>query len=309
MSVKLKGAARGAFIDFTDDSAKGDVIDLIAYGLEGAIHAESRKRAVSWIEDRFGIARMSDEDRKVMEAEARAKQAANAANAERDLKARRERAPKMFYAAGEITPDCAAALYLAGRGTPLDGVPHLNRRTFRFRPDCEYWLDPARPKLPALVSAMVDAAGNLCACHMTFLKADGSAKADVEKAKLMWPETAGLVIRATNGANGPAEPQQGQLPLPGTLMISEGVEDALSAAISQPELRSWAAGSLSGLLRVPDHPCADAYMIFRDNDWGKQQALQQFERAVARFRSFRKPVAVVAIPDDLGKDINDAIRQ
>jgi len=68
-----------------------------------------------------------------------------------------------------------------------------------------------------------------------------------------------------------------------------------------------AAGSLSGYLHVPDHACIKGYLIFRDNDWDKPQAVELFDRALARFKSFGKPVTEVAMPAAWGKDTNDVL--
>jgi hypothetical protein len=144
---------------------------------------------------------------------------------------------------------------------------------------------------------------------MTFLSADGRSKAPVEKAKLMWPEVAGFVVRVTNGPSGMTAEDAAAAGISGLVSITEGIEDSFSIAIATPELRCWAAGSLSGLLYVPDHPSVSGWIIFKDNDWGKPQAAALFNRAVARFRSFGKPVEVVAMPADWGKDVNDALNQ
>ncbi len=90
--------------------------------------------------------------------------------------------------------------------------------------------------------------------------------------------------------------------------VSEGIEDALSAAVADPDLRMAAAGSLPNLLTVPDHAAASAYLVFRDNDWNKPQAVALFERALAHFKAFGKPVRAVAMPPSWGKDVNDAFR-
>lgn len=307
MSVKLKGPKRGAFIDFVSGE-KGDALDFVAYALEGAITRESRMRAVEWIEDRYGLRQMDPRDRERIAAEGRAKRVALEAQAERDLAERRERARKMFYSAAPMQPGDAAWRYLTSRGVAPDKVPGLARRTFRFRPDFEYWMDAAKPRLPAMVSAMVDRGGRLCACHITFLKPDGSGKAAVEKAKLMWPETAGLVIRCTQGASGLGAEEAAAAGISGTVALTEGIEDALSVAMADAKPRVWAAGSLSGYAGVPDHGCADGWMVFQDNDWGKPQARRQFDEAVRRLKGFQKPVAVIRMPDHLGKDVNDAIR-
>ena len=321
MCVWLQGGRRGAWKDFhSGEGIKGnggDAIDLVAYGLEGSVNPDSRKRAVAWVFDRYGLGRMDDASRQRIQAEASTRRIAMEARDTRQRDANRTRARKLFYSASDALAGTAVATYLAGRGIDLAAVPHLTR-SFRFLPAAEYWMDAPQGAdgkrtgkgslWPALVSAMVDGEGRLCANHLTFLARDGSAKAPVEKAKLMWPETAGLVIRVTDGPSGLTASEAAAQGVAGLVGVTEGIEDALSAAVGNDRLRMWAAGSLSGLLTLPDHACVSGWLIFKDNDWGKRQAEALFKRAVARLRGFGKPVEVVSVPAEWGKDANDALQ-
>lgn len=315
MYIWLRGGRRGAWKDFVSGE-KGDAIDLVAYCLEGIVHADSRMRAVEWVEDRYGIRQMDPAQKKKLADQAQAsKERMERQDADR-RHGNRERSRKMFFAADARILGTPVETYLAGRGVQLVDVPNLSP-AFRFQPDCEYWLGAPRdgegnrlgrgPRFPALVSAMVSADGTLNACHLTFIAHDGRGKAPVEKAKLMWPETSGFVVRCTNGPSAMRPEDAAQAGIAGVVGLTEGIEDALSAAIAEPGLRMWAAGSLSGLLHVPDHACASGWLVFQDNDWGKPQAKKLFDRAVARLRATGKPVEVIAMPADWGKDVNDAI--
>lgn len=309
--VWLKGARRGAWKDFVSGDA-GDAIDLVAFGLTGSKDAEARMKAIAWIEDRYGIRNMDPAELERVNREANSRRQAAAAADERRRKASIDRARKFFFSCQPIAGSLAE-VYLRSRGVDLAAVPHLGR-ALRFHPSCEYWMRDDKPRFPAMVAAMVDAGGHLAACHYTFLKADGSDKVGAPegvekgKAKLMFPETSGLVIRLTDGASGlPAEKavEQGTL---GPVGIVEGIEDGLSVARANAELRMWSAGSLGGFASVPDHAAVSGWLIFQDNDWGKPQAQEQFRRAVARVKSFGKPVVTLAMPAAWGKDVNDAIR-
>lgn len=306
MVVWLQGARRGAWKDFVSGD-KGDAIDLVAFGLKGIVSDESRMDALEWIEDRYGLKTMSTERRDQLDKEAEVKRKAAEASELKRREASISRARKFFFSCHDQIIGTPAEAYFKSRGVDLTKVPNLNR-SLRFRPDCEYWMDERRPKIPALVSAMVDIGGKIGACHYTFLRPDGSGKADVEKSKLMFPETSGLVIRLTNGPSGLSAEDAVKQGVRGICGIVEGIEDGASVAISEPELRVWSAGSLSGLLTVPDHPAVSSWIIFKDNDWGKPQAQALFDRAVARIKSFRKPVEVISMPAEWGKDVNDAIR-
>ncbi len=305
MCVWLKGARRGAWRDFAGTD-QGDAIDLVAFGLTGAVTPDTRMTALEWIEDRYQLKDMSPQRRRAVEAEGASRRAATEAKDAEDSKKRRDRARKFFHSCVPIE-GTLAEVYLASRGIILAEVPNLGR-ALRFHPECEYWMDDARPRLPAMIAAMVDQDGKIGACHYTFLKPDGSGKADVEKAKLMFPETTGLVIRLTDGPSGLPADRAAAEKVTGPAGLVEGIEDGLSAGQRVPDLRMWSCGSLAGFLSAPDHACISSFLVFKDNDWGKRQAQKLFGRSVARLKGFRKPVEVISMPADWGKDVNDADR-
>jgi hypothetical protein len=322
--IWLDGARRGGFRDFTS-GVQGDAIDLVAVGLEGAVTDETRLRAVAWIEDRFGIRSMSPTQKRLIAAEAEAKRKAMAAAAARVRKIARDRARKFFFSCERtILGTVAETYWKVARGIDVRDVPHL-APAFRFHPACEYWLGAPRdekgnktgkgPMLPAMISAMVDQDGKLGACHYTFLRPDGRGKAEVlpfggseAKAKMMFPETSGLMIRCTYGPSGMNMEKAAEAEISGIASVSEGIEDAVTAGYADPELRSNAAGSLPNLLTIYDHAAVSSWIVFKDNDWNKPQAQALFERSISRLRSFRKPVEPVAMPASWGKDVNDALK-
>lgn len=306
MVVWLTGARRGGWKDFVSGET-GDAIDLVALALKGTVDSDTRMVAIEWIEDRFGIRDMPKQQRDQLAAEAKTRRVSDEAKEKRVNKEQIDRARKFFYACHPTVIGTPAAVYLSSRNAPIDKVPNLGR-SLRYRRDCQYWRLDSRPVMPAMIAAMVDASGKLGACHYTFLKADGSDKAEVEKAKMMFPATSGLVIRLTNGPSGLSAEDAAAQGVSGICGLVEGIEDGLSAAIAAPELRMWSCGSLSGFRTVPDHAAVSGWIVFKDNDWGKRQAQEQFDLAIARLKSFRKPVEVVSMPADWGKDVNDAIR-
>lgn len=322
--IWLDGARRGGFRDFVSGT-QGDAIDLVAAALEGAVTDQSRLRAVAWVEDRFGLRSMSPDTRRQIERELEAKRKAVAAASARRQKAARQRARKFFYSCSpEIFGTAVDTYFKVSRGIDLRDVPHL-APAFRFHPACEYWLGAPRDQdgtklgpglaFPALISAMVDSEGRLAACHYTFLSPDGRSKAeavpfgeDEPKAKMMFPDTSGLMIQATYGPSGLNMEKAAAAGIAGIASVSEGIEDAISAGLADPELRSNAAGSLANLLSIYDHAAVSAWLVFKDNDWDKPQAQALFDRAVRRLKTFKKPVEPIAVPARWGKDINDALR-
>lgn len=112
--------------------------------------------------------------------------------------------------------------------------------TLRFAP--EAWHGPTARRHPALV-ALVQG-GDGCAVHRTFLRADGSGKADIDPAKAMLGATAGGAVRLSDTT--------------GRLVVAEGIETALSllCGLLDGPATVWAGLSTSGLrgLRLPAFP-------------------------------------------------------
>lgn len=146
--------------------------------------------------------------------------------------AKRERQARAIWDQAAPLSGTVAETYLRGRG-----IKCAPPNTLRCHPDC--WHGPTAKRHPALV-ARVDG-GDGFAIHRTFLRPDGSGKADTKPAKMMLGTTAGGAVRLTEGA--------------GPLLVAEGIETAASAFILRGDghLRTWAALSASGMaaLRLP----------------------------------------------------------
>ena len=127
-----------------------------------------------------------------------------------------------------------AETYLRGRAITCP-LPE----TLRFAQSC--WHATAR-RFPAMVGAVEGADG--FAVHRTYLRGDGSGKAEVEPQKAMLGATAGGAVRLARG--------------PGRLVVAEGIETALSllCGLLEGPVTVWAALSTSGLrgLRLPSRP-------------------------------------------------------
>ena len=306
--VWVAGRAPGAWKDYASDD-KGDLIGLIQYCL-GLSAAE----ALAWAEERTGINHLDASKRAELLRSARQKQAMAEKTAQADDQRNANRARALWNAASPSLAGTVAERYLAARGIALANLKNLEA-SFRFMPQAEWWMgaseDPATgrriagPSYPALVSAMSNNLGQVCARHLTFLSPDGASKAPVEKPKLMFPRTEGLVIRATLGADGLTPEQAVKARVASPVLISEGVEDALTLALAAPNLRIWAAGSLAGLLSVPNHGCASAWIVAQDNDWNKPEAQKLFARALSRLKETGKPVTTIRAR--VGKDFNDEL--
>ena len=174
-----------------------------------------------------------------------------------------------------------AETYLRARGItcPLPSA-------LRFHASC--WHGPTAKQIPALVAA-VQGAG-LPAIHRTYLRADGSGKADLDATKLMLGATAGGAVRLTESR--------------GSLVVTEGIETALSLAcgLLRAPATIWAALSTSGVrsLRLPRD--AGRLIIASDGDTaGRAAANVLAERAQAEGWQ----VSLLDAPD--GRDWNDVL--
>lgn len=184
---------------------------------------------------------------------------------EREAKAEAEKraaqAKRLWLEAQPIAGTVAETYLRDARGISCPLPP-----TLRFHGAC--WHGPTARRFPAMV-AVVQGSG-LPAVHRTFLRPDGSGKADVEPAKAMLGATAGGAVRLADG--------------PSRLVVAEGIESGLSllCGLLDGPATVWAALSTSGLrgLRLPSQP--SRLTIACDGDGpGREAAHSLAERAHA----------------------------
>lgn len=173
-----------------------------------------------------------------------------------------------------------AEAYLRGRGITCD-LP----KTLRFAPSC--WHASAQ-RIPAMV-ALVEGA-DAFAVHRTYLRADGSGKADADPPKAMLGAVLGGAVRLAHG--------------PGPLVVAEGIETALSLAsgLLRAPASIWAALSAPGVggLRIPSDP--GRLTVAPDGDTaGRQAAHKLAERA----HGLGWRVSLLPAPE--GRDWNDVL--
>lgn len=191
-----------------------------------------------------------------------------------------------FWAACErVTPTSVAGRYLAARGCalpPTDG-------DLRWHAEAWHW--PTQARMPAVVARITDA--RTCtplSLHFTYLKPDGSGKADVERAKLLLPKhrKAGGVIRLW-----PDEAvTQG-------LGIAEGIETALTVAQSMTPV--WSCVDAGNLAALPVLCGIDSLLIAVDFD---PAGLKAAEACAIHWSDAGREVRMLQ-PREPGHDIND----
>jgi hypothetical protein len=138
--------------------------------------------------------------------------------------------------------------------------------TLRFHPSC--WHGATARRFPALVALVEGGSG--FAVHRTYLRPDGSGKADIDPAKAMLGATAGGAVRLSEGR--------------ARLVVAEGIESGLSllCGLLDGPATILAGLSTSGLraLRLPAQ--AGRLTVACDGDGpGREAATTLAERAHA----------------------------
>ena len=176
-----------------------------------------------------------------------------------------------------------AETYLRGRGITAE-LP----RSLRFHAEC--WHGPTAKRLPAMVAAVQGVARP--AIHRTYLRPDGSGKAEVEPAKMMLGSTKHGAVRLAGDC--------------GPLVVAEGIETALSLASGMFDgpVRTWAALSTSGMeaLRLP--PSSGELIVAVDGE----EAGRSAGRALAQRAAADGWKVSVADPGE-GADWNDRLQE
>lgn len=180
------------------------------------------------------------------------------------------------------------AIYLESRGiVGLQGKKMRN--TLRYHPGLYH--GPSKQTLPALVARIRGPNGNAMGLHRTFLRPDGSGKADVPSNKMMLGPASGGAVRF-----GPDQP---------IIALAEGIETALSISRAS-RLTVWATLSTSGLkgLILPPAPVAEVIVICADHD---DAGLAAAEVVATRLEAEGRAVSVIT-PQAEGTDFNDVLR-
>jgi hypothetical protein len=317
---------RGGILTFKDHTgvAQGDVIDLVAY-LKGWSDGpkKGRREALRFLADLLGLAHLSVAQRAADNARSKARQQVEDKRAAEHLAFKRRRAFALWTKALPIDAIEAAVArrYITdARGIDLPALPRGPRggdrtpHALRFLPMHRHtWDERGSPRHgeeswhPAIVAGCWDpATAQILAAHQTWLTADGSGKAAIVPPRKVWPDFRGLVIALWRGESGLSVTEAIRHGLRETLVMAEGWETALSAAIAAPQYRTWAFISLGNLQNIVLPACVDAVLLHRENDTGNRAAIAAFDRGKRALEQQGRPVAEIAAIG--GKDLNDTLR-
>jgi hypothetical protein len=152
-------------------------------------------------------------------------------------------------------------------------------------------VDP--PKItyrPAIIAAATDNDGRVRGVQRTFLTDDLAAKADVRKPKMALGVKKTVAIRFAPAAE--------------TTMLSEGVENAMTAAIAMDmRLPAWASAGADSLRHVEFPDVVKVVLLVADADpAGRQGALK-----AARALTAKGKRVLIVRPPAAFKDVNDMV--
>ena len=175
----------------------------------------------------------------------------------------------------------AAATYLRTRGITCQ-LPG----TLRFAPSCWH---ASGQHFPAMVG-LVEGGGSF-AVHRTYLRADGSGKAQAEPVKTMLGPCAGGAV-CLSSANGP-------------LVVCEGIETGLSllSGILRGPATVWAALSTSGMKLLRPPPQSGLLTVAADGDAPGREAANAL---ASRANAMGWSVSLLPAPE--GRDWNDVLK-
>jgi hypothetical protein len=179
-----------------------------------------------------------------------------------------------------------AEAYLHSRGLALEaGAP------IRFHPRA--WRNKENgPPCPAMISLMTSPeTGEATGAHCTYLRADGSGKAEGGRAKIMLG-AAGIIRLSPDDC------------VTCGLGIAEGIETGLSIMQRFGWRPVWAASSAGGVARFPVLPGIEALTIFADQD---SAGIEAARICAGRWNEAGREARILAPPqgdfDDLAKAV------
>ena len=219
----------------------------------------------------------------------------NRAVADAKAKAARTAAAVALWRAGKPLAETAAEIYL--RRARAIGAP-LKAASLRFLPDAPFTpYAPDHRRYPAIIAAVVNAAGRFIGAHVTYLRRDGSGKAEVSPCRKMVGTVGGGYVRLMPGNR---------------LVVGEGLESTLSAweaAVaalggSGGDLGAVAALSAGGVAGLVWPPETTALIIAPDRD--ASGTGEQAAHDLARRASDRGLLVGFLYPPDGYGDWNDA---
>lgn len=298
LSVRMSGGRAGIWGHF-GANAGGDLLDLIAYVQTGGDKIAAIKWAKQWLGMADGAGCRGPERAAAIE---RARKAADGRRRKeaRDRETRAAHAQRLWLSAPKVEPDDVVDRYLSGR--------HIGLLQLGRRPGCLHAGQAIRHRdgttWPAMLACILNGDGAHVATHRTFLTEAGR-KAPVDPVKMVLGDYAGGYIPLWKGG---ARQTLRELPDGVPVLISEGIEDGLSAALLQPEARVIAAISIGNIGAVALPPQVRDVVLVAQNDAPGSKAAEAFDKAVQAHIDRGRTVRVARPPAGI-KDFNEWVQK
>lgn len=305
--VLWRGARAGSWKDYAaGDDMRGDALTLIERVAIGADYSskETITAAIKWAKNWLGLDdSLSELEMKARRARARSDRAARDKKAEQEREGRKTKAQAIWLKGMRPIKGTAAAYYLKARSVDLS---LLGKSPGALVYEAECWESETRGPMPAMLACVTGEHGFM-AVHRTYLAhtPDGWDQAPLNKPKTVFGDYAGGAIPLWRGASG--KPLKAA-PEGETVVLTEGIEDALSLAIAAPTMRIMAAVSLGNLGNVWLPPSVKTVVLAQDNDWDNPSAQDAFKQAVSLHKQKGRTVRIFKTPAHVGKDANDWLR-
>ncbi|MEE8206878.1 MAG: toprim domain-containing protein [Nitrospinaceae bacterium] len=310
LAVNIGPSRPGVWCDFTNPSVdKGDAFDLVAKQRFGG----DKRRALAWSISWLGLDDMDPGRIKKNERDIKVRKDKREDESRKERMKKRRKAHAIWMDANPDIIGTPVDLYLQGRGVDLSRLDHLPG-AIRFAPSL---YEPSTKKnFPAMVTSINGVKGNFAAVHRTWLHIEPGGqvvKAPVADPKMVLGSFKGGCIRLWRGERVNEKTGEikrglswGQIKADGELMVFEGIEDALTAAMVRSELRI-AVGVTVGHLSLMMLPaCFSKITIVADNDAPESRAAKELETAVKNFQNQGLKVFLIRPPEGF-KDINEML--
>lgn len=301
LKVHLTGARQGIWRDFAGDMG-GDVLDLVCRVVCAGNIADTLKWSRQWL----GLEAVDRADFERRRKQREATAAAVVKQQEVDDQRTQDGVFRLWMAARKDIIGSPVDVYLRGRGIRLDHLRH-EPSALRYHP--AVWCAEVQRELPCMVSAIMryGQPRPLVAVHRTYLdiRGDGSVvKAALADAKKSWGSFAGGGIPLSRGKSGKV---LALAPASDIVALSEGIEDGLTVALANPDLRVICAVSLGNMANLRLPPQIHEILIAGQNDPAGSAAAKVLANVVDKFTREGRRVRLARPPEGV-KDFNDLVK-
>lgn len=297
LAIHRSGARQGVWCDFSSNDLRGDIMDLIAHAVCGGDKAQ----AVKWAKGFLGLADINPKslEKKRKDAEVYAKKREQ--DALEAFEKKQKQAKAIWLNSSSNLLGSPVEAYLKNRVIYFDYMPEIPR-ALRYCPSCFARENDMNLYFPAMVAAVTDGKGNHIATHRTYLQQFNHVwkKAKLKDPKKVLGSFRGGYIPISRGKSGLA---MIKAPADDVVVITEGIEDALTLAMSCHEYRIIAGISVGNFANIILPEQIETVIFAADNDGKGSMADKALNQAIGAMNRAGKDVYIAKPPS--GKDFNE----